>query len=81
MDKIILWHDLCIYSLYRSVLQKAENSGTDRSAGEVEIMIQILNMLWIVVFFWLVIEFINSRLNRNRRINNISDEFHHGTDK
>lgn len=38
-------------------------------------MIQILNMFWIVVVFWLVIEFINARLNRNRKIINITDEF------
>ncbi|HQO39885.1 MAG TPA: hypothetical protein PK986_05405 [Spirochaetota bacterium] len=44
-------------------------------------MIQILNMLWIVVLFWLVIEFINSRLNRREKHINIRDEFNQGINK
>ncbi|HPS58943.1 MAG TPA: hypothetical protein PK514_12630 [Spirochaetota bacterium] len=44
-------------------------------------MIQILNMLWIVVLFWLVIEFINSRLNRKGKSTDITDEFNQGINK
>lgn len=40
-------------------------------------MIEILNMFWIVVVFWLVIEVVNSRLNRNRKIGNTSNEYKH----
>jgi hypothetical protein len=38
-------------------------------------MMQILNMLWVVVLFWFIIEFINSRLNRKGKSVNIRDEF------
>ncbi len=48
---------------------------------EAGVMIQILNMLWIVVLFWLVIEFINSRLNRREKHINIRDEFNQGINK
>ena len=30
-------------------------------------MIQILNMFWVVVVFWLLIEVINSRMGRTRK--------------
>ena len=44
-------------------------------------MMQMLNMLWIVVLFWLVIEFINSRLNRKGKSVNITDEYNQGVNK
>lgn len=30
-------------------------------------MVQIFYMFWVVVVFWLIIEVISSRINRNRR--------------
>ena len=33
-----------------------------------EIMIQIINMFWVVVIFWLVIEVISNRINKNRKL-------------
>ncbi len=53
----------------------------ESSQKEAGIMIQILNMLWIVVLFWLVIEFINSRLNRKGKSTDITDEFNQGINK
>lgn len=44
-------------------------------------MMQILNMLWIVVLFWLVIEFINSRLSRKGKNVSIRDEYNQGMNK
>jgi hypothetical protein len=32
-----------------------------------ENMMQIINMFWIVVIFWLCIEVINYRINKNRK--------------
>ena len=37
-------------------------------------MLQIINMFWIVVVFWLVIEIINNRLNRNKKIISLGNE-------
>ena len=39
-----------------------------------EIMAQIINMFWVVVVFWLVIEVINSRINRNRKLIKLIDD-------
>lgn len=44
-------------------------------------MMQILNMLWIVVLFWLIIEFINSRLSRRDKGVNIRDELNQEINK
>ncbi len=41
-------------------------------------MVQILSMFWLVVAVWLIIEFINSRLGKNRRIISINDESDQG---
>ncbi len=38
-------------------------------------MNQIINMFWIVVIFWLLIEMINSRINKNRKIVKFFDEY------
>jgi hypothetical protein len=37
-------------------------------------MAQIINMFWIVVVFWLVIEVINNRINRNRKLIKLIDD-------
>lgn len=37
-------------------------------------MAQIISMFWIVVIFWLVIEIINSRINKNRKLVKLIDE-------
>ena len=44
-------------------------------------MMQILNTLWIVVLFWLIIEFINSRLGRRGKSADIRDEFNQEINK
>lgn len=44
-------------------------------------MMQILNMLWIVVLFWLIIEFINSRLSRRGRSSSVDDELNREMNK
>lgn len=38
-------------------------------------MMQIINMFWVVVIFWLVIEVINSRINKNRKLVKLVDKF------
>ena len=37
-------------------------------------MSQIINMFWVVVIFWLIIEIINSRITKNKKISKIIDE-------
>jgi len=37
-------------------------------------MAQIINMFWIVVIFWLVIEVINDRINKNRKLVKLIDD-------
>jgi len=37
-------------------------------------MIQIINMFWVVVIFWLVIEVINNRINKSRKLVKVIDE-------
>lgn len=39
-----------------------------------EIMAQIISMFWVVVVFWLVIEVINSRINKNRKLIKLIDD-------
>lgn len=48
---------------------------------EAGIMMQILNMLWVVVLFWFIIELINSRLNKKGKSVNIRDEFNQEMNK
>ncbi len=38
-------------------------------------MIEIIYMFWIVLIFWFVIEIINDRLNRNKKIVDVFNEF------
>lgn len=40
-------------------------------------MAQIINMFWVVVVFWLVIEVINSRINKNRKLVKLIDDINH----
>jgi hypothetical protein len=37
-------------------------------------MSQVLNMLWVVLIFWLVIEIVNNRISKNKRIVKFIDE-------
>lgn len=37
-------------------------------------MAQIISMFWVVVVFWLVIEVINSRINKNRKLIKLIDD-------
>ena len=39
-------------------------------------MLQIINMFLVVVIFWLIIEFITVRVNKNRKMVNAIDQFH-----
>ncbi len=38
-------------------------------------MSQIISLFWVVVIFWLVIEIINSKINKNRKLVKMTDEF------
>lgn len=38
-------------------------------------MSEIIYMFWIVLIFWFVIELINDRLNRNKKITDAFNEF------
>jgi len=40
-------------------------------------MMQIINMFWIVVLFWLFIEVINYRINKSRKSADIIDDSNH----
>lgn len=44
-------------------------------------MMQMLNMLWVVVLFWLIIEFINSRMSRKDKNPSVNDEFNQEMNK
>jgi len=40
-------------------------------------MSQLLNMLLIVIFFWLIIEIINNRISKNKKMVKFIDELNH----
>lgn len=40
-----------------------------------ENMSQVIGLFWLVVIFWLVIEVINSKINKNRKFIKMTDEF------
>ncbi|HNX22827.1 MAG TPA: hypothetical protein PKG60_02185 [Spirochaetota bacterium] len=40
-------------------------------------MAQIVNMFWVVVIFWLVIEVINNRINKNKKLGKLIDDINH----